>query len=149
VGFLNKYAAKAIAIGTETNMSSRRPLPPSGSIAKQDSIQVRGRTAKTRPRATETGTAIEDKRCHRDMMDLRNARLVGRAYLAVAGYAFCAARPVSRGTLVRDILASPPKDWSIEREREYFDWAKQVIGQARAQLRLGRLDFLSAIGGAL
>jgi len=30
-----------------------------------------------------------------------------------------------------DILASPPKDWSIERKREYFDWAKKVINQVR------------------
>jgi len=32
---------------------------------------------------------------------------------------------------LRDILASPPKDWSIERKREYFDWAKKVINQVR------------------
>jgi guanosine-3',5'-bis(diphosphate) 3'-pyrophosphohydrolase len=30
---------------------------------------------------------------------------------------------------LRDILASPPKDWPIERKREYFDWAKKVIDQ--------------------
>jgi GTP diphosphokinase / guanosine-3',5'-bis(diphosphate) 3'-diphosphatase len=32
---------------------------------------------------------------------------------------------------LRDILASPPKDWSIERKRQYFDWAKRVIDQVR------------------
>jgi guanosine-3',5'-bis(diphosphate) 3'-pyrophosphohydrolase len=32
---------------------------------------------------------------------------------------------------LRDILASPPKDWPIERKRQYFDWAKQVIDQVR------------------
>jgi len=32
---------------------------------------------------------------------------------------------------LRDILASPPKGWSIERKREYFDWAKKVIDQVR------------------
>jgi guanosine-3',5'-bis(diphosphate) 3'-pyrophosphohydrolase len=32
---------------------------------------------------------------------------------------------------LRDILASPPKDWSIERKRQYFDWAKKVIDQVR------------------
>jgi GTP diphosphokinase / guanosine-3',5'-bis(diphosphate) 3'-diphosphatase len=32
---------------------------------------------------------------------------------------------------LRDILASPPKGWSIERIREYFDWAKRVIDQVR------------------
>ena len=32
---------------------------------------------------------------------------------------------------LRNILASPPKDWSIERKRQYFDWAKKVIDQVR------------------
>ena len=30
---------------------------------------------------------------------------------------------------VRDILASPPAGWSLERRREYFDWAKSVVDQ--------------------
>ena len=32
---------------------------------------------------------------------------------------------------LRDILASPPKDWTIERKREYFEWAKKVVDQMR------------------
>jgi guanosine-3',5'-bis(diphosphate) 3'-pyrophosphohydrolase len=32
---------------------------------------------------------------------------------------------------LRDIVASPPSDWSQERKREYFDWAKQVVDQIR------------------
>ncbi|HUB78981.1 MAG TPA: HD domain-containing protein [Bryobacteraceae bacterium] len=28
---------------------------------------------------------------------------------------------------LRAMLASPPADWSIERRREYFEWAKQVV----------------------
>jgi guanosine-3',5'-bis(diphosphate) 3'-pyrophosphohydrolase len=32
---------------------------------------------------------------------------------------------------LRDILASPPADWSVERKREYFDWAKSVIDRFR------------------
>ncbi len=28
---------------------------------------------------------------------------------------------------LRAILASPPTDWSVERQREYFAWAKQVV----------------------
>ncbi len=28
---------------------------------------------------------------------------------------------------LRSILASPPADWSLERRRQYFDWAKQVV----------------------
>lgn len=29
---------------------------------------------------------------------------------------------------LNSILNSPPKDWSLDRKREYFDWAKQVVG---------------------
>lgn len=32
---------------------------------------------------------------------------------------------------LRDILASPPKGWSLERKRAYFDWAKSVVDQLR------------------
>lgn len=32
---------------------------------------------------------------------------------------------------LRDILASPPADWSIERKQEYFDWAARVVAGAR------------------
>ena len=32
---------------------------------------------------------------------------------------------------LRDMASSPPTDWSIERRREYFDWAKQVVDQLR------------------
>ncbi|MDA8382549.1 MAG: HD domain-containing protein [Betaproteobacteria bacterium] len=32
---------------------------------------------------------------------------------------------------LRDILTSPPADWSLERKRAYFDWAAQVINGAR------------------
>jgi (p)ppGpp synthase/HD superfamily hydrolase len=28
---------------------------------------------------------------------------------------------------LRAILASPPTDWSVERQREYFEWAKRVV----------------------
>ena len=28
---------------------------------------------------------------------------------------------------LRAILASPPTDWSVDRQREYFEWAKQVV----------------------
>jgi len=28
---------------------------------------------------------------------------------------------------LRAILNSPPEDWSAERKKEYFDWAKQVV----------------------
>ncbi len=32
---------------------------------------------------------------------------------------------------LRDIIASPPSDWSLERKRKYFDWAKEVVDQIR------------------
>jgi guanosine-3',5'-bis(diphosphate) 3'-pyrophosphohydrolase len=32
---------------------------------------------------------------------------------------------------LQDILASPPAGWSVERQREYFDWAKSVIDRVR------------------
>lgn len=32
---------------------------------------------------------------------------------------------------LRDMLASPPAGWSLERRREYFDWAKTVVDQLR------------------
>ena len=28
---------------------------------------------------------------------------------------------------LRGILSSPPTDWSVQRRREYFDWARQVV----------------------
>lgn len=32
---------------------------------------------------------------------------------------------------LRDIVASPPRDWSLERKRQYFDWAKEVVDRIR------------------
>ena len=32
---------------------------------------------------------------------------------------------------VRDMAVSPPADWSLERRREYFDWAKAVVDRLR------------------
>jgi GTP diphosphokinase / guanosine-3',5'-bis(diphosphate) 3'-diphosphatase len=32
---------------------------------------------------------------------------------------------------LRDITSSPPADWGIERRREYFDWASQVVERLR------------------
>jgi GTP diphosphokinase / guanosine-3',5'-bis(diphosphate) 3'-diphosphatase len=32
---------------------------------------------------------------------------------------------------LRDILASPPANWSTERKRAYFDWAAQVVSGVR------------------
>lgn len=32
---------------------------------------------------------------------------------------------------LRDVAAHPPSGWSLERRREYFDWAREVIDQVR------------------
>jgi guanosine-3',5'-bis(diphosphate) 3'-pyrophosphohydrolase len=32
---------------------------------------------------------------------------------------------------LRDLAASPPPDWTLERRREYFEWAKRVVDQMR------------------
>ncbi|MDV6341111.1 HD domain-containing protein [Nitrosomonas sp. Is24] len=40
---------------------------------------------------------------------------------------------------LRDILNSPPADWSIKRKQEYFDWAKEVVDQVKdANKKLGK-----------
>jgi guanosine-3',5'-bis(diphosphate) 3'-pyrophosphohydrolase len=38
---------------------------------------------------------------------------------------------------LRDIATSPPADWSADRKKDYFDWAKQVVEGCRgANVRL-------------
>ena len=32
---------------------------------------------------------------------------------------------------LRDILSSPPADWALSRQQEYFDWAKSVVDEVR------------------
>lgn len=32
---------------------------------------------------------------------------------------------------LRDVASSPPADWSVDRKREYLDWARSVIDQMR------------------
>ena len=32
---------------------------------------------------------------------------------------------------LRDVAASPPRGWPLERQQEYFDWAKQVVDRLR------------------
>jgi GTP diphosphokinase / guanosine-3',5'-bis(diphosphate) 3'-diphosphatase len=32
---------------------------------------------------------------------------------------------------LRDILSSPPSDWSVERQQEYFDWSARVVAGVR------------------
>jgi guanosine-3',5'-bis(diphosphate) 3'-pyrophosphohydrolase len=32
---------------------------------------------------------------------------------------------------LQDVLATPPAGWSLARQQKYFDWAKEVVDQAR------------------
>ena len=32
---------------------------------------------------------------------------------------------------LRDVAASPPREWPLKRRRKYFDWAKQVVDRMR------------------
>lgn len=45
---------------------------------------------------------------------------------------------------LRDILARPPAEWSMERKQEYFDFARQVVDRAR-----GANPKLAAVRSAL
>ena len=57
-----------------------------------------------------------------------------RLQVSKAAHASNGAKLVKLGDKIcnlRDIIASPPADWSPERKREYFDWAKQVVAQVR------------------
>lgn len=61
--------------------------------------------------------------------DARKALQVARAGRATHG-----ARLVKLADKIanlRDIVADPPEGWTLERKREYFDWAKSVIDKVR------------------
>lgn len=58
--------------------------------------------------------------------------------ISKAGHATARAKLVKLADKIcnlRDIIASPPADWSVERKREYFDWAKAVVDQIRGSNR--------------
>jgi guanosine-3',5'-bis(diphosphate) 3'-pyrophosphohydrolase len=42
---------------------------------------------------------------------------------------------------LRGILASPPADWSVERKREYFEWAKRVVDGLSAPNEMLKAEF--------
>lgn len=42
---------------------------------------------------------------------------------------------------LRAILASPPRDWSIQRKREYFEWARDVIAGLQSPNHALREEF--------
>ena len=57
-----------------------------------------------------------------------------RLQVSKAGKSSAAAKQVKLADKIcnlRDILASPPAGWSLKRRQTYFDWAKEVVDQAR------------------
>ena|SRR5215831_15501937 len=48
---------------------------------------------------------------------------------------------------LRDVTATPPADWSLQRRQEYFDWAKQVVDGLRGVHPKLEGVFDSAYGG--
>jgi guanosine-3',5'-bis(diphosphate) 3'-pyrophosphohydrolase len=73
-----------------------------------------------------------------------------RLQVSRAGRSSKAAKLIKRADKIcnlRDVLASPSADWSLERKREYFDWVKSVIDRVRgANPRLERrFDRLYAV----
>ncbi len=62
-----------------------------------------------------------------------------RLQIEHAAHASMAAKAVKLADKIcnlRDLNSSPPADWSIERRREYFDWAKQVVDAMRGSYPL-------------
>ena len=57
-----------------------------------------------------------------------------RLQISKASHSSVRARAVKMADKIsnlRDILASPPPDWPLERKQAYFDWAKQVVDGVR------------------
>jgi guanosine-3',5'-bis(diphosphate) 3'-pyrophosphohydrolase len=69
-----------------------------------------------------TDVKFLSKRARKDLQVARAGRASARAKQVKLANRICN---------FRYILASPPKDWSIERKRQYFDWSKKVIDQVR------------------
>ena len=42
---------------------------------------------------------------------------------------------------LRSILASPPADWSVQRKREYFEWAGRVVAGLTSPNSLLKAEF--------
>lgn len=61
--------------------------------------------------------------------DLRKRLQVARAARASASAKLV--KLADKIANLRDILASPPEDWSLERQQKYFDWAKEVVDKIR------------------
>ena len=82
------------------------------------------------------------------VVELTDTKFLGkearkRLQVVKAGKSSAAAKQVKLADKIcnlRDILASPPAGWSLKRRQTYFDWAKEVVDQARgANPRLERM----------
>ena len=54
----------------------------------------------------------------------KSLQIVHAAKISVRAQAIKLADKISN---LRGILNSPPTDWGFQRQREYFEWAKQVV----------------------
>ncbi len=50
---------------------------------------------------------------------------------AHASYAARLVKLADKTANLRDLHVCPPANWNVERRREYFDWAKQVVDELR------------------
>lgn len=87
----------------------------------------------------EFGGAIAD--IVREVTDDKSIEKAERKRLQIehAAHASMAAKAVKLADKIcnlRDLSSAPPADWSIERRREYFDWAKQVVDALRGSYPL-------------
>lgn len=73
------------------------------------------------------------------VMELTDVKFLGkrsrkRLQVARAGRASDRAKLVKLADKIanlRDLLASPPAGWSLDRRQQYFDWAREVVDQVR------------------
>ena len=68
----------------------------------------------------------------------KRLQIVQASQISVRAQAIKLADKISN---LRGILASPPADWSGERKREYFEWAKQVVDCLSAPNQMLKAEF--------
>lgn len=76
--------------------------------------------------AATVAEVTDDKRLQKDE---RKRRQVTTA--ASKSHAAKLVKLADKISNVRDVAASPPADWDVERRQEYFDWAAEVVAELR------------------